>query len=124
MLSQLLFDKGDFIEAANHAAAALQTLYDWGGCWDKRQSFAQWVGFARMAHLRASRRGAGLGKLPSAPLAKSARPDAAEVTYLQDVLAGFEELTERPQTTVAAEVALATISANATAAVGRSRARL
>ena len=123
MLSQLLFDKGDFIEAANHAAAALQTLYDWGGCWDKRQSFAQWVGFARMAHLRASRRGAGLGKLPSAPLAKSARPDAAEVTYLQDVLAGFEELTEQ-QTTVA-EVALATISANATAAaVGRSRARL
>ena len=33
MLSQILFDKGEFNEAAHHAAGALQTLYDWGTQW-------------------------------------------------------------------------------------------
>ena len=102
MLSQILFDKAEFSEAAHHAAGALQTLYDWGTCWDKRTSYAQWVGFARMAHLRASRRGAGLSKLPCTPLSESGRPQATEVTYLQDVIAGYEDLTEK--SAVATEV--------------------
>ena len=48
-----------------------------------------------MAHLRASRRASGLGKLPSMPFSSKGKLEATEVTYLQDVIAGYEELTEK-----------------------------
>ena len=72
-----------------------------------------------MAHLRASRRGSGLSLLPSRPFSEAGRPEATEVTYLQDVIAGYEELTEKAE--VVEEEEVEQVSGNATSGGGRRR---
>merc|ERR1712032_47492 len=96
MLSQLLFMRGAYAEAAHHAICALEIFYQWGTCWDKRAMFGQWVGFARMALLRAKRCEQGLSVLPSRQLSANGKPDEHDVTYLQDVLKDFDKFTESP----------------------------
>ena len=66
LLAQLAFRRGEHAAAAAHAAAALERFYPLASAWDKRRSFAHWVGFARMLHLRASRLLQGLPSLPAA----------------------------------------------------------
>jgi len=94
MLSQELYRQGRFAEAVHEAACALDVLYQWGTCWDKRTSFAQWVGFARMMLLRSKRRLLGLTSLPSQKLSETAGSGSEPVIYLQDVVNGFSETTE------------------------------
>jgi len=96
MLSQLLYNREAFAEAADEAIHALEILYDWGTCWDKRRSWAQWVGFSRMALLRATRRLQGKPSMPMRKLSEASDPNAVPVTYLKDLIAGFEEVTEKP----------------------------
>lgn len=101
MLSQELYRRGDFVLAVHEAATALEIFYQWGTCWDKRHSFAQWVGFARMMLLRSKRRQAGELSLPSKKVMEFEEKDLAgeppafdpqtRVTFLQDVLKGFRE---------------------------------
>ena len=93
MLSQLMYRRSAWTEAANAAAKGIKLLYEWGTHWDKQVTYAQWVGFARMCHLRAKRREAGLKALPSQANTPSKRPGAREVTYLQDVMKAFETYT-------------------------------
>jgi hypothetical protein len=152
MLSQCLFNRGAFAEAAHHAIEAIDLFYQvlmhiapksqfsprvdvltimcilpnfaqWGTNWDKRIQYPQWVGFARMALLRAKRRQEGLSGLPHQDLSEEAQTkydpavtDRGKVTYLQDLLAEFEEHTEGHDQEVfeASEV-------NASGASGRSR---
>uniref|UniRef100_A0A6T0V389 DUF6817 domain-containing protein n=1 Tax=Alexandrium monilatum TaxID=311494 RepID=A0A6T0V389_9DINO len=101
MLSQELYRKGCFAEAVHEAAHALEIFYQWGTCWDKRHPFAQWVGFARMMVLRAKRREQGLLSLPSTKVLECGAgaedlgfDPETRVTFLQDVVKGFEETTE------------------------------
>lgn len=94
MLSQLLYKRGEFAEAVHEAACALKILYDWGTCWDKRHSFAQWVGFSRMAVLRASRRLSSLTSLPQQPVCETSTSTDEKVTNLKEVLTGFHDTTE------------------------------
>merc|ERR1712217_526643 len=94
MLSQLLYKRGNFAEAVHEAACALDIFYQWGTCWDKRHRFAQWVGFSRMAVLRASRRQDGQSSLPSTLVAPTSDDDDDKVTFLQDVIKGLEGTTE------------------------------
>jgi hypothetical protein len=62
------------------------------GSWDKRIQFSQWVGFARMALLRAKRRQEGLSGLPDTKLTTTS--SGRDVTYLQDLISAFDEHTE------------------------------
>ena len=64
LLAQLAFRARDYAGARMHAAAALSRMYQLATAWDKRRSFANWVGYARMLHLRASRLATGLSSLP------------------------------------------------------------
>ena len=93
MLSQLLYRRRAWTEAADAAAKGIKLLYEWGTHWDKQVTYAQWVGFARMCHLRAKRREAGVKALPSQANTPAKRPGANEVTYLQDVMKAFETYT-------------------------------
>ena len=43
---------------------ALDRLYKMATAWDKRRSYAGWVGFARLLSLRARRSARGLPSLP------------------------------------------------------------
>lgn len=45
MLAQLLYNSGRLAESVHHASLALARLYEWATQWDKRVSWAQWVGF-------------------------------------------------------------------------------
>merc|ERR1711988_28093 len=94
MLSQLLFAREAYGEAVHHAATALDILYQWANCWDKRRSYNQWVGFARMCLMRAKRKQLGLKSLPSQKLADTADPKATEVTFLRDVMKEMDNYTE------------------------------
>ena len=66
LLAQLSFRRGEYAAAAAYAADALARFYPLATAWDKRRSFAHWVGFARMLHLRALRLLQGLPSLPAA----------------------------------------------------------
>lgn len=66
LLAQLSLRRGEHAAAAAYAAGALERFYPLASAWDKRRSFAHWVGFARMLHLRASRLLQGLPSLPAA----------------------------------------------------------
>lgn len=99
MLSQLLFNRGAFAEAAAEAARGLELLYQWATALDKRYSWNQWVGFTRLCHLRAKRRELGRTALPTRTLSDSAIVPAREVSFLQDVSAGFAEFTEGAEKT-------------------------
>lgn len=101
MLSQCLFNRGAFELAAHHAIEAIDLFYQWGTNWDKRIQFPQWVGFARMALLRAKRRQEGLSGLPHRDLSALAQTSydpvvtgRGKVTYLQDLLVEFGDHTE------------------------------
>ena len=125
MLSQCLFNRGAFELAAHHAVEAIDIFYQWGTNWDKRIQYPQWVGFARMALLRAKRRQEGLSGLPHQELSEHSHAkydptvtDRGKVTYLQDVLAAFEEHTEQEE--VEEEMAMAS-EVNASGVSGRSR---
>uniref|UniRef100_A0A7S1FWQ6 DUF6817 domain-containing protein n=1 Tax=Corethron hystrix TaxID=216773 RepID=A0A7S1FWQ6_9STRA len=56
LLSQLYFRQGDYLAAATEARESLEKLYVLASAWDKRRSYGQWVGFARVMLLRANRR--------------------------------------------------------------------
>lgn len=96
MLSQLLFNRGAFAEAVHEAACALDLFYQWSTAWDKRNSFGQWVGFTRMALLRAKRRQQGLEALPFKPLSPrpAKRAWGQRAVFLQDLVAAFDDCTE------------------------------
>ena len=64
LLAQLHFRNGRHALAAEACAAALERFYDMATAWDKRRSYANWVGFARMLYLRATRMARGLPSLP------------------------------------------------------------
>lgn len=64
MLAQLHFRREMYSEAAEEARKALDCFYTLGSAWDKRRTFAYWVGFSRVLMLRARRRHAGLSSLP------------------------------------------------------------
>jgi len=91
MLSQILYKRGAFGEALHEACCALELHYQWATCWDKRHSFGQWVGFARMAVLRAKRRLASLESLPRRTVSSTAAETDTKVTYFQDLVKGFAE---------------------------------
>jgi len=59
ILSQLLYNRGEYKEACVQASKSIDLLYQWGTHWDKRVSFEQWIGFARMMHMRARRKISG-----------------------------------------------------------------
>mmetsp|Transcript_75032 Transcript_75032/g.160724 ORF Transcript_75032/g.160724 Transcript_75032/m.160724 type:complete len:446 (-) Transcript_75032:88-1425(-) len=103
MLSQLAFNRGAFAEAVHEAATGLDILYQWGTHWDKRVQYAQWVGFARMAVFRATRRLQGLKALPYQLISENSR--RTEAIYLQDVLKGLKETMEGGVTKEGAVVA-------------------
>mgnify|MGYP004358042751 CR=1 FL=1 len=63
--------------AAAYAADALARFYPLATAWDKRRSFAHWVGFARMLHLRALRLLQGLPSLPAASTTQVSASGAA-----------------------------------------------
>mmetsp|Transcript_24943 Transcript_24943/g.63309 ORF Transcript_24943/g.63309 Transcript_24943/m.63309 type:complete len:391 (-) Transcript_24943:66-1238(-) len=77
LLAQLSFRRGDYAAAAAYAADALARFYPLATAWDKRRSFAQWVGFARMLHLRALRLLQGLPSLPAASTTQVSASGAA-----------------------------------------------
>jgi hypothetical protein len=98
MLSQLLFNRGSYAESVHHASCALDLFYQWATQWDKRRSWAQWTGFARMMLLRAKRQQEGRDLLPWQPVSPKAPKDASRLVYLQELLEGFEEFTEKAPT--------------------------
>ena len=55
MLSQIYYRQGKYLDAATEARSALQKFYTLASCWDKRRSFAHWIGFSRVLMLRANR---------------------------------------------------------------------
>merc|ERR1712113_54993 len=93
MLSQVLYNRGAYAEAAHHAIVAIDLLQQWVTCFDKRAPFAQWLGFARMMLLRSKRREQGLSVLPSQTLSIPSRMEPG-ATYLQDVIAEIRRYTE------------------------------
>ena len=98
ILSQLLYNRGKYKEACVQASKSIDLLYQWGTHWDKRVSFEQWIGFARMMHMRARRKISGMHSLPSKNLSEeyysTAGNDGNTVTFLQDVMNEFERITE------------------------------
>lgn len=56
LLSQIYFRQGHFREAAIQAQTSLKKFYTLASCWDKRRSFAYWVGYARIMLLRSNRK--------------------------------------------------------------------
>jgi hypothetical protein len=56
LLSQIYFRQGLFEKSAIHAQASLKKFYTLASCWDKRRSFAHWVGYARIMLLRSNRK--------------------------------------------------------------------
>merc|ERR1712050_479791 len=95
MLSQVLFNRGAYAEAAHHAIIAIDLLQQWVTSFDKRNSFAQWLGFSRMMLLRAKRREHGLSVFPHQVLSIPSAMEPEGATYLQDVIAGIEGYTEQ-----------------------------
>ena len=132
MLSQCLFNRGAFDLAAHHAVEAIDIFYQWGTNWDKRIQYPQWVGFARMALLRAKRRMEGEPGLPHQDITDEADlkydpavTDRGKVTYLQDLLEQFDEHTEQDEVAEEEEeeeeVMLVGSEVNASGASARSR---
>ncbi|GFH55380.1 hypothetical protein CTEN210_11856 [Chaetoceros tenuissimus] len=60
LLSQIHYRQGQYYDAAIQAQAALKKFYTLASCWDKRRSFAHWVGYARIMLLRSNRKMEGL----------------------------------------------------------------
>ena len=48
LLSQIHYRQGNYQQAAIQAQAALKKFYTLASCWDKRRSFAHWVGYSRI----------------------------------------------------------------------------
>ena len=95
-LCQLLYNRGEYERATNECSRALRLLYQWGTQWDKRMSYGQWIGFARMMHMKSIRKRNGeLNSLPSLTMEQAGlHHDANNVTFLQDVLLEYEKYTE------------------------------
>ena len=64
LLAQLYFRNKEYQQAGMHCRWALEKLYVLASAWDKRRSFAQWVGFARVLLLRVNRYLEGKPHLP------------------------------------------------------------
>lgn len=64
MLAQLHFRREMYSKAAEEAGKALECFFTLGSAWDKRVTYAYWVGYSRVLMLRARRRYAGLSSLP------------------------------------------------------------
>ena len=62
--AQLHYRNGRHALAVEACARALDRLYTMATAWDKRRSYASWVGFARLLHVRASRMARGMPSLP------------------------------------------------------------
>lgn len=64
LLAQLYFRRQEYTAAGQHCRMALQKMYALASAWDKRRSFAQWVGFTRVLMLRINRYLQGKPHLP------------------------------------------------------------
>lgn len=64
LLAQLLFRIGNYAEACSHSVMALKKMYILATAWDKRRSYENWIGFARMTLKRSQRRLQGLTSFP------------------------------------------------------------
>ena len=64
LLAQLAYRAGDYARARAQAGHALAKMYALCTQWDKRRSYANWVAYTRMLHLRASRKLEGLASWP------------------------------------------------------------
>jgi len=56
MLAQILFRNGRYEESRSACARALVKMYALGTAWDKRRTYGAWVGYARLLHVRSSRK--------------------------------------------------------------------
>jgi len=63
-IAQLQYRLGKYRMAIHACNQALERIYAMATAWDKRRSYASWVGFARLLHVRASRSARGLSTLP------------------------------------------------------------
>ena len=96
LLAQLYFRNKEYHQAGIHCRLALEKLYKLASAWDKRRSFAQWVGFARVLLLRINRKIEGKSHLPYYDQGNG-RYDSARglhLTSLHDVaqeMKGYEE---------------------------------
>ena len=64
MLAQLYFRSGDFGAALTHCGHALRKFVALGTAWDKRRTYAAWVGYARLLDVRARRSLRGEPSMP------------------------------------------------------------
>ncbi|CAB9524377.1 unknown protein [Seminavis robusta] len=67
LLAQLYIRQQKYALAVREGRKALTKMYALASAWDKRRTYAQWVGFARMTLLRASRLEQCLPHLPITP---------------------------------------------------------
>ena len=84
--AQLHFRNGRHALAMDACARALDRLYAMATAWDKRRSYASWVGFARLLHVRAARMARGL---PSLPYNESLPPTSGglQLVAIEDIAA-------------------------------------
>mmetsp|Transcript_8127 Transcript_8127/g.15299 ORF Transcript_8127/g.15299 Transcript_8127/m.15299 type:complete len:494 (+) Transcript_8127:390-1871(+) len=55
LLSQIYYRQGRYLQSATEAKTCLEKFYTLASNWDKRRSYAHWVGYARMMLLRSNR---------------------------------------------------------------------
>ena len=96
LLAQLYFRKKEYQQAGLHCRRALQKMYTLASAWDKRRTYAQWVGFTRILLLRINRYIQGQPHLPYYDQSNSAYDTAKglHLTSLHDIakeMKAFEE---------------------------------
>ena len=64
MIAQIYFRFGEYAKALAHARRGVSRMYMLTTAWDKRRSFAAWVGFGRILAMRSRRKSYGLHSLP------------------------------------------------------------
>lgn len=62
--AQVHYAAGRYPLALEATSEALRRMYALGTAWDKRRSYASWLAFARMLHVRAARMARGRSALP------------------------------------------------------------
>lgn len=87
LLAQLYLRNKEYSQAGLHCRLALEKLYSLASAWDKRRSYAQWVGFSRVLLLRVNRYLEGKPHLPYLDQANGSYDSARglHLTSLHDV---------------------------------------
>jgi len=86
MLAQLYFRLGRWVEAVEHAKRALDAFFTLVSAWDKRRTFANWVAFTRVLHLRASRLSKGEPDFPVRDQLDETMGNHLPLVHLQDLV--------------------------------------